>query len=331
MAKRLIAILFIGLVGVFMMSHNASASNLSLSVSNPVNYDVGQVECAVFGQSITLSTNNTCVWGPNVGGVLQGNGLSWISTHQKFAVLAGYVYEVYVDVGTSNNAELMIPVIWSSFNDSGNFTLVDFEKVSNDNNLGSSATYEGYVSTYRFVLRPKGNYNIGIELGYSDRSANMLYLVGDNWPVVIDTRISAITRWKLIGEPSNSDIVNAINSLKQSQEAQNAKEEQATENIENQSPSDMQVGSDSSAQSLIGTLSSFLSYITNLQATNCNVSLPFPSYAGGTQTFNVCQGKDKAGNIVSIFSSLTLFVFYLPVAFKLLGIIYSEIRSFTNG
>lgn len=318
-------------MGVFMMSHNASATPISFPVAFTGVFNTTYVRCRVDGQAFVQVNGKTCVWGPNVGGNLQGRGFNYIES-SPIPVQTGHIYEMLITVGTSTNAELMIPATWSVAT-TGNFQVVYFEQVSNNNNIGSSATYEGYVSQYIVGLRSLINNNSWpVQFGFSDGIGNLFYLMGDNWPVVVDTRIESISRYQILDSSAgDTAIVNAINQLKQSQEAQNAKEEQAVENIEDQSPSDMQVGSDSSAQSLIGTLTSFLSYITNLQATNCNVSLPFPSYAGGTQTFNVCQGKDKAGNIVSIFSSLTLFVFYLPVAFKLLGIIYSEIRSFTNG
>lgn len=331
--KKLLFGIFICFGLIFVMSHNANASDISINVVNPYRHTIGQVECAVQNGTITVATGNTCVWGPNVGGVLQGRGFSFIATHTKFRVWHSAVYEVYVDVGLTTNAELMVPAVWDSFNDTGNFELISFEKVSNDNNIGSSATYEGYVSTYRFVIRPKPAYaDIGIEIGDNTRSNNWLYLVGDNWPVVIDTRITSITRYDIAGQPSNSDIVEAINELKESQEAKDAKEEQAVENIENQTPpSQNETGDGAAATNLIGAFSGFVSALGGLSATNCNLTLNFPSFAGGTRVVNVCQNKDKAGNIISVFSSLTLIIFYVPLAIRLLTMIYNEIRSFTNG
>lgn len=110
------------------------------------------------------------------------------------------------------------------------------------------------------------------------------------------------------------------------------KEEEASENISDQTPSDM--GSDVENQettNILSLFSSFLSALTSVNAGSCVVQLPFPNYAGGNWTMNICQYKDKAGNIVSLFGSATLILFYLPVAWRLLGMIYNEIRSFTNG
>lgn len=105
-----------------------------------------------------------------------------------------------------------------------------------------------------------------------------------------------------------------------------------TENISAQSPLDLNVGSSTTATNLITYITSFISYIGNISpATDCNIVLDFPNYAGGSMTFNLCQFKDNFGSIISVFSSLVLIVFYIPLAYKMLSVIYSEIRSFTNG
>ena len=113
---------------------------------------------------------------------------------------------------------------------------------------------------------------------------------------------------------------------------QNEKEQEASDNIENQDYHDLQGDTDNSqTTSLIGSLSGFLSAITNLSATNCNVTLQFPQFAGGNMTVNVCQNKQYTGNIVSVAGSILLVLFYLPLAFVMVNMIYREIRSFTNG
>lgn len=82
---------------------------------------------------------------------------------------------------------------------------------------------------------------------------------------------------------------------------------------------------------LIGAFQSFVTALTSLNSTNCNVTLAWPSSLGGNMQVNICQNKDYAGNIISIFGSLTLIVFYIPFSLKILSMIYNEIRSFTNG
>lgn len=106
----------------------------------------------------------------------------------------------------------------------------------------------------------------------------------------------------------------------------------AINNINGQSPSDIDTGNGTTATNLIGYITNFISYLTNISpASDCNIVLAFPNYAGGSMTFNLCQFKDNFGTIISVFSSLVLIVFYIPLAYKMLSVIYSEIRSFTNG
>lgn len=109
------------------------------------------------------------------------------------------------------------------------------------------------------------------------------------------------------------------------------KQEQAAADVSAQSPEDIANATNQQTTNIIGIISSFLSAITNFSAGTCDLALDFPSYAGGVMTVNVCQNRDRGGNLIALFTSLTLIMFYLPLAFKLLSMIYNEIRSFTNG
>lgn len=129
----------------------------------------------------------------------------------------------------------------------------------------------------------------------------------------------------------NSGIINGLDNINDTLDEHFDKEDTAIDNIENQDVPSSGSGENSTTTNLIGVLSNFVNALSGLSATNCNLTLDFPSYAGGTRVVNVCQNKDKAGNLISVFSSLTLIVFYVPLAIKLLTMIYNEIRSFTNG
>lgn len=106
---------------------------------------------------------------------------------------------------------------------------------------------------------------------------------------------------------------------------------QADQNISNQSTSDIQGSENQATTNLIGILSNFLTQLQSFQATDCNLSLPFPQFIGGTQVVNICQGKDVLGNFITIIGTLAMVTFYIPLALVLLKMIYNEIRSFTNG
>jgi len=131
--------------------------------------------------------------------------------------------------------------------------------------------------------------------------------------------------------PQLDGISNQIGDLSDDINNHYQQENNAVDNIENQQPPASGSAENNTTSSLLDTLGSFLNAITNLSATNCEVVLAFPAFAGGSQTVNICQNKEYTGNIVSIAGSIILVLFYLPVAFMLINKIYSEIRSFTNG
>ena len=110
-----------------------------------------------------------------------------------------------------------------------------------------------------------------------------------------------------------------------------SKEYEADSNISNQSTSDINGATNSQTNSIIGTISSFVSAIGNIQTGSCELTLPFPVFAGGSQTVNPCSGKEKAPTIVAIGSSMLLIGIFIPFAFIVLKMIYSEIRGWTNG
>ena len=106
---------------------------------------------------------------------------------------------------------------------------------------------------------------------------------------------------------------------------------QANDNISGQSSSDIDGAENQATTNLIGVLSGFISAFRNVNATNCNLTLEFPDYAGGSRVVNICSGKEKAPRIVEIGSSLLLIGVFVPLAYILIRMIYNEIRSWTNG
>lgn len=125
----------------------------------------------------------------------------------------------------------------------------------------------------------------------------------------------------------NQNITNINNTINE----QNQKENQAVDNISNQSPSDINNAENAATTNLIGVLSGFINAFSNINATNCRLTLEFPNYAGGSRVVDICQGKEKAPRIVEIGSSLLLIAVFVPLAYIMIKMIYNEIRSWTNG
>jgi len=110
------------------------------------------------------------------------------------------------------------------------------------------------------------------------------------------------------------------------------KEYESVDNIGGQSVGGIDVGNTQTAMNLIDYISSFFTFLGSVSvAQNCNLALPLPNMMGGSTTANLCQGKDSMGNTISVLSSIALFAFFIPLAIGLLRMIYTEIRSFTNG
>ena len=105
----------------------------------------------------------------------------------------------------------------------------------------------------------------------------------------------------------------------------------SVDNISNQTTNDIPNSTSSQTTSIIGVISGFISSLSSYQATSCSLTLPFPSYAGGSTTVDPCSGKEIAPTIVQIASSLLLICTFIPLAFVVLRMIYNEIRSWTNG
>ena len=129
----------------------------------------------------------------------------------------------------------------------------------------------------------------------------------------------------------NGQIVNNGDKTNNLLEEQNDREQQGIDNIENQNSSDIQGSENGQTTSLINVISGFISAFSGVSVTNCNFTLEFPDYAGGSRVVNICSGKDKAPRIVEIGSSLLLICVFVPLAYILIRMIYNEIRSWTNG
>lgn len=106
---------------------------------------------------------------------------------------------------------------------------------------------------------------------------------------------------------------------------------EAYDNISNQSANDISGATNNQTTSLINVITGFIGAFSGINATNCNLTLEFPNYAGGSRVVNICSGKEKAPRIVEIGSSLLLICVFVPLAYVLIRMIYNEIRSWTNG
>lgn len=361
MAHLRLRYIFIPVLAVLFMSHNVSAIDLSDSVEFVSGYDRPYWQTSN-GES---SSQGTKTFGNNTGNLKSSNwvrlytntGSTFTVSGGNFVSIIGQVVAYSATGGNANNNAMSQPLgVWGV---GATLTGTDCHLVDFDYNTYYAYAQTGYQYRYNFewICRAKGSTSISNPVTNLWVNTNSSGLGGSTQ---VSMSIQRVTVWKPSAGFDDSAIIsriNAVNSnitslrgdvqntndkldeliekaeaMADAQQQQQQQEQESAENISDQTPADM--GSDVENQqttSIINLFGSFLSALSNVQAGTCVVTLPFPSYAGGNWVMNICQYKDKAGNIISLFGSATLILFYLPVAWRLLSMIYNEIRSFTNG
>ena len=129
----------------------------------------------------------------------------------------------------------------------------------------------------------------------------------------------------------NNTIINQNQTIIDQNHAYNSREYEAESNINNQSASDIEGTENQKTTDLIGAIGSLIGALTSIQPDNCVISLPFPNYAGGDTSVDLCQNKEKAPEIVLIGSSVFLVLFALKYWNAMAVKIYKVIRSFIDG
>ena len=323
---------FIPFLIILLMSHNTFALTLTENVKLQSVYSTG---LTVIGPNISY-TNVT-----SASGGTTGAGIETFRLHfNNASCVPGDIYQVNVNFFNTNQNDSLDAWASSLYGGDNDFSFIETEYQQMDAGTGQISFTLACTSTFN-------NSNKYLTLNSATGSAIWLYPqewittfyvarykvlntdvdaheIAENAYEInqkIDEIIDALNHNSDALDTVNESIENINNDVEDAtQDASDAAEDAANDNSSN-----------AASTNLVGVLSSFLQAITNFSATDCNIVLNFPSYAGGTMTFNVCQYKDKAGNLISVFTSLTLIVFYLPLAIKLLSMIYNEIRSFTNG
>lgn len=330
--KKLLSYIFIPILAVLLMSHNVGAITVN-DTTDVVVFGSSNPMCRYY-----MDTSTWSAWTDNVSPVYGINvDWSYVDTWEcrsgtstsALNLKRGDIIEVYWWVRDfdpiTNDSWYQGSGALQRWQYNSNFRIVDSEVVGQINNVNDRYTY------WRSIIILNNDYSgSAITIPIQQSTTN----VPSGQTSFIRTLGWTAYRPKSGVDYSTSinDIKNKLDTLNQNIQEQQQQEEDATQDAADNSQDVADENSTNQATSnLIGILSSFLNAITSFQATDCNIDLPFPSYAGGNIRVNVCQNKDKAGNIISVFTSLSLIVFYLPLAIKLLSMIYNEIRSFTNG
>lgn len=344
--KKVLLGIFICLCSVFLMSYNVNAIDFSVPVTfvkgygypywsdnNGRSYAQGRYD---YGTNMDYASSSAQYFRTDTNSALTTTAGQYVSltgviilsvTSQSQAVsIQANPRQYFGMVGSTSNVDC---------------PLIDLEETAYQQSQSAGTTW---MLRYNItsVCRVKSNTSNNVAMNFSLNGGSTS---GVDYLRFVPVYIGV---WKAQTGFDDSDIISAINSLSSAIgelgdklddvtgaiQDQNDKEQEATDNISDQTPED--ISSDGNTEntqttSIINVFGGFLSALSGVNTGSCIVNLPFPSYAGGTWQMNICQNKDKAGNIVSLFGSATMIFFFLPVAWRLLGMIYNEIRSFTNG
>ena len=330
MKKRIIGILSV-LVAILVMSHNAGAVDLDMSVTNI--WSGGEPGYAKWYGNDGLSVNSfKCGGGTDYRSTVERLNV-YLNSDLAYYIKKGDIVVLELSLTSDNNANMNIDFARELVDSMGNFEVIDIKYSQAGNSSGGVDVYlmASKDRAVEFTLMRSGG---GVFLSMNNMNGTECINAG-NWTVYRPVGNGAQA---IVDAINNSSDAGAINNAKDeivdAITEQQEKEEQAVDNIENQTPQDISSSGNTENQAssnLIDLIRSFVTALTSVNTGNCDITLDFPSYAGGSRTVNICQNKDKAGNLISVFSSLTLIVFYIPLALKLLTMIYNEIRSFTNG
>lgn len=313
----------------FLMSHNAGAIDATFNLNDyeQLNFDVTQnyYDYKIYNANGTLNHQCLATFNCTVGNNQQ---IRVAATHDSFPLKAGdiifYNLALYSPVRLHHIDNLQFRSLAPGY---GVSTLY-FHEVSDFSAIGGftesfpTGSGNGYIQTDGYFV--SNLYEIAL-IANIDGNRQL----GSFNQNTVDIAVN-------MGNTSTSDVlvvaVTGFTVYRYKGSAVNKEQAQATQDAADDSETQAE-GNSSSTQTtnLIGAFQSFVTALTSLNATNCNVTLAWPSSLGGNMQVNICQNKDYAGNIISVFGSLTLIVFYIPFSLKILSMIYNEIRSFTNG
>lgn len=227
---------------------------------------------------------------------------------------------VYVDQLSRQKSVTCTHEMYSESSQSGRRVVVACPSVQNDDYV----TWYGvdlYFNDYSI------NYEFYSPYVYAFRGGGGMYLADARFDYVASDNheLNAINYQTTVINQGFTEINNTINDHYE-------REYESIDNISDQTPSDISDTENQKTSDLITALGSLVGAFTSIQpASDCNIQLNFPNYAGGSQVVNLCQHKEKAPQIILIGSSVFLVIFALKY-WNIMAIkIYKVIRSFIDG
>lgn len=117
-------------------------------------------------------------------------------------------------------------------------------------------------------------------------------------PISVDPRIRNVSFTYNTSDESSADaqlgdLINGQKNMYDQDKEFYDRNYEAVDNIENQNSSDIQGAENQQTTNLINVITGFISAFSGISAGNCNLTLEFPSYAGGTRLLTYAAAKKK--------------------------------------
>lgn len=302
--KRLLVYIFIPILAILVMSHNTFAAELQLPVRLR----------SVYNTTFSSTGSDHSFWG--------------------------------VQYGYGPMESTLFRLNWSNLScESGDYleTIVNFFNVTENNSLDSwvsslyggdsdfsfiSATYENMDSSsgqIKFVIYCNTTFNNANKfLEFGSATGGKLHIYPNEYITVIYT-----TRYSVVDPNAGTqDIVNAINnhpapSAAEIGDAVNAPQQDAADDIRNQSSSDIGNSTNAETQSLLTAFGSFVSAIASISPSNCNVDFDLGHIDFGMQ--NLCSVS--VPTVFTTITSIIVIMFTIPFVYHLVNRILGLIRE----
>lgn len=251
--RKIIRYIFIPILAILLMSHNTFA----------IEPDAGVVFAYAGSGGVYTSCNYTWTTSMCTPTNPSLTGFSFYPTSSITLTSGSYWLEAYITFSSNGTSDAPLVVGVPTYSPEG--TIVAFDSVSSTTR-GSTT-----VRIYRLLMKWSG--------GTTINSSN--YINISNSSAWVNTQGYMVNSFTFYKETTNTDatnqqIINAINNLNSTIEsntppsaeeiadAVNAPEEEAVENIENQSTSDIDTGDTSSAMSIIGNMQNIVGIIEDV-------------------------------------------------------------------
>lgn len=289
--------LFIPFLAILLMSHNTSA--LSFGGVNHPSYG-HQYSSMVYYSLYPSEGWQTQYGNNNYGGLSFGISADSIQVRNINRFTLNFASGLN---GHKNLVNIPYRVCWNYVPDVSSWigfgSAYDSSIIENSFEFVSSSCLSGNVLLYNVGSNnvTLGGWNNGSVTGAFNNGFSIVFGMASVIYLSDDADYSSV----LNAIKSNTDdIKTKLDELEAAAETQQEaaeKELESTENIENQSTSDINTGDQSSATNLIGNISNIFTQIGNISATNCSIRANFGNLDLGN--LNLCTGKENLPFVVT--------------------------------